>query len=253
MVGNDAVNWVDYLGLLNRENVAREINWNRPSKECKCWSLWATADWAYTWTHGNDVGFSARWWLNANQKRGEGCACECKRVKLVQYVKTEGIHLSLPKKGRTHEDWRIDIAHGDFNTPYISDTIYGGMLDPDGFGEPRLQGNVKDFPKSRRISIDEDGVNKKGVFTALTCLICADKSAAEAGKIIGCLEWGYSFTQSVEDGRRAGAKNLQYTKPILHCGDSDFVRNARMNAEKGFNEAHPTVNLKEKLWGQSQH
>ena len=83
-------------------------------------------------------------------------------------------------------------------------------------------------------------------FTALTCLICADKNAKDVKEVLGCVSWGFEMWQATQGA--VDQKIVQLTRPTLQCGDSTGVRDAWLNAAAQWNLSERNLQLGTELY-----
>jgi hypothetical protein len=166
------------------------------------------------WGFGLNMGLSLTAQKNRfrpTDSRGKpGCECPCTAMKIVQIVSTTAEALTDFKARRTVNDWRIDATEH-MEEPFVSDTQWGEGSESH---ESSLSGGVADNPASFTYSTK---------FTARTCIVCK-AGGDEVGKVLGCVEWGYTAQKinsstSTVDAHEAGEMTVVSTPPRYLCGD----------------------------------
>jgi hypothetical protein len=230
-VGNDGIAYIDFIGLQGTLDAANEAV--KDGKDCGCYKITAKFTEYEAWSDPPDGGAKVRLRINASPTNKEGCACDCKEVKVIQIVKTSGVTLQDFRHRRTASNgWRVDATeHG--GVPFVSDTGHGSSSG--------LSGSLNDPPGNRRIS----GGKNRMTFSAMTCLVCADKGKEDDKTILGCVLWGYSMTSAGEGA--TGGKNVTLVRPKLACGGSPAVQGAFGPAAGQWNKAEKNATIGEQL------
>ncbi|MBK1882236.1 hypothetical protein JIN85_07410 [Luteolibacter pohnpeiensis] len=221
-VGNDGINQFDFFGLAATIDDANAALAN--GLDCGCYKAHATFSQYETWTNGPDGGIKADISISAVPTNKDGCACDCKETKLIQMVKTENAVIPDFRHRRTGVGgWRID-AEEHLPYPFVSDTSHASTSG--------LNGHINDTPGNRRIKSSGSSMR----FTAVTCLVCSDPNAADKGKVLACVSWGYTMAQN-RNGGPTGSKIVKLMKPYLQCGNNQSLNKALNDAVKQWNVA----------------
>ena len=236
-VGNDGVSFIDLLGWLPLNNQEEHNLLDKLDQsglkdvDCGCYNISASfsklllsVSGERFETNGVDVNFSISATPNSTK---EGCACACKKVKLIQFARSEiesgtaitGVKLSPKRRKRTDPatGWRVDALKANNSSPWISDTGNGNAS---GMG-----GSVSDSP----------GIYKH--FQALrlrTCLVC--DGGDEDGTVLGCIEWGYQSFEGV-DGERINTS----LPPKIVCGSDSNLQSGVLGAQGRWNVGNKTT------------
>jgi len=260
MVGNDAVEYWDFLGLNNGDVKARMTADLGAPKNCGCYTLFGRFNWANIISdhgrkmYGLNVGLSLT--VSINRGEGKDC-CKCNSVKTIQFISSKNFPISPGRKNRTGGGGhRIDVGGGDYRTrPFVSDTTHGGHDTSSGGPRGPLGGGgfeigVSDAPQERRTNIDwaklkTTGNEATGEKTFYTCAICA--SGSRRGKILGCMSWGFTFHRaSINQGVDVGLKNIKPIPPKYYCAGPE-VEAIKNDAYSGWKKANPNIDLDREL------
>lgn len=231
-VENDGINYIDILGLMTALEAANKAI--EAGKDCGCYKISGKFSQYETWSDPPDGGVRANVSITATATNKDGCACDCKEVKVIQFAHTSGSTLADFRQRRTAANgWRIDGTEHN-PRPFVSDTGHGSSSG--------LTGSINDPPGNRRIT----GGYDKMTFTAMTCIVFSDPKATDGKKILGCVIWGYSMRKAGEGA--VGAKNVIPLRPSLACGESRAVRNASNPAVAQWNKVEDDVKVGPQLF-----
>jgi RHS repeat-associated protein len=217
LVENSGItNW-DVLGLsINQETGPEKANrLLKNGKDCGCYKISAKFN-KYDIRHRNaNSGVDADFDITANPTNASGCACDCTKIKVIQFVQTTGMVLLDYRRRRTTENgkgWRVDAGDEFGGKPFVSDTGSGRT------GDGGLVGGVSDPAGTYNLIVTYNS----GTFDAHTCLMCVDGGKDKA-KIIGCVSWGYNAIKvrrpkPGENSYKTGSMNITLRDPKHTCG-----------------------------------
>ena len=255
MVGNDAVDNVDTLGLKQLEDISKDLQAQAQElrayrNRCKCYTINPHVVHASKWARKTDSGLNIAVTLEIRATDEAGCNCKCKNIKTVQFVKTKNFALSPARRGRKGAaGWRVDVSRDTPEEPFVSDGRHGSAVHQStnpSTGSHNFTASVRDSPQRRRLSVeffedDEAGLQRTGEIKFRTCAICVD-----TGKTLGCLEWGYQITKT-KNQTKVGAKQFTVLPLKVYCQGDEIADKTSADARAGWAKANGEGHFQQSL------